>query len=61
MSSRLKSKILTLKSKQIDGLLGCFESDNPNLSYVDCDENELVKQVLNSKIFDKFFISLPLI
>ena len=53
VSSRLKSKILTLKSKHIDGLLGCFESDNPNLSYVDCDENEIVKRVREKERISK--------
>ncbi len=45
ISSRLKSKLLTMKNRKIDGLLGCFESNNPNLSYVKCDENEKVNQV----------------
>ena len=34
ISTRLKSKILTLKNQNIDGLLGCFTSDDENLSFV---------------------------
>ena len=30
-STRLKSKILTLKNQNIDGILGCFTSDDENL------------------------------
>ena len=43
--SRLKSKILTMKNRDVDGLLGCFESDNDNLSYVKIDKTGFVKQV----------------
>jgi len=49
----LKSKILTLKNRKIDGLLGCFESNDENLSYVDCDENEIVKQVREKERISK--------
>ena len=45
VSTRLKSKILTLKNRKIDGLLGCFESDSDNLSYVALDNNGFVSQV----------------
>ena len=37
-STRLKSKILTMKNRNIDGLLGCFESDDDNLSFVELDD-----------------------
>jgi NDP-sugar pyrophosphorylase family protein len=45
ISSRLKSKILTLKNQNIDGLLGCFTSDDENLSFVEINEKGLVKRV----------------
>jgi len=45
ISTRLKSKILTLENRNSDGLLGCFESDNDDLSYVELDETGFVKQV----------------
>jgi len=43
ISTRLKSKILTLKNQNIDGLLGCFTSDDENLSFVEINENGFVK------------------
>jgi len=45
ISTRLKSKILTLKNKNIDGMLGCFTSDDENLSFVELNDKGLVKQV----------------
>ena len=45
ISTRLKSKILTLKNQNIDGLLGCFASDDENLSFVEINEKGLVKRV----------------
>ena len=45
VSTRLKSKILTMKNRDVDGLIGCFESDNNDLSYVEIDEKKFVKQV----------------
>ena len=45
ISTRLKSKILTLKNQNIDGMLGCFTSNDENLSFVELDKNNLVKRV----------------
>jgi len=45
ISTRLKSKILTLKNKNIDGMLGCFTSDDENLSFVELNDKGLVKRV----------------
>ena len=45
ISTRLKSKILTLKNQNIDGMLGCFTSDDINLSFVEVNEKGLVKRV----------------
>ena len=45
ISTRLKSKIFTLKNKSIDGMLGCFTSDDKNLSFVELNEKGLVKRV----------------
>jgi capsule biosynthesis phosphatase len=45
VSTRLKTKILSLKNRNIDGLLGCFTSDNKNLSFVEMNEKGYVKRV----------------
>ena len=45
VSTRLKSKILTLKNQNIDGMLGCFTSNDENLSFVELNENGFVKRV----------------
>jgi capsule biosynthesis phosphatase len=45
ISTRLKTKILTMKNRNIDGLLGCFESNDINLSFVKLDEKGFVKEV----------------
>ena len=34
ISSRLKSRVLTMNNREVDGLLGCFESDDDNLSFI---------------------------
>ena len=49
ISTRLKSKILTLKNKNIDGMLGCFTSDDENLSFVELNDKGLVKQVIEKE------------
>jgi len=38
-------KLVYLKNQNIDGLLGCFTSDNENLSFVEINEKGLVKRV----------------
>ena len=45
VSTRLKSKILTLKNQNIDGILGCFTSDDENLSFVELNDKGFVKKV----------------
>ena len=45
VSTRLKTKILTLKNKNIDGLLGCFKSNNENLSFIKLNEKGFVEEV----------------
>ena len=45
ISTRLKSKILALKNQNIDGVLGCFTSDDENLSFIEINEKELVKKI----------------
>jgi capsule biosynthesis phosphatase len=45
VSSRLKSKILTLKNRNISGLLGCFESDNDKLSFIELNNKGTVKSI----------------
>ena len=43
VSTRLKSKILTMKNRNIDGLLGCFESNDQNLSFIKLYEKGIVE------------------
>ena len=45
ISTRLKSKILTLKNDKTDGILGCFESNNENLSFVKLNQDGFVTQI----------------
>ena len=45
VSTRLKTKILTLKNKNIDGLLGCFKSNDENLSFIKLNEKGFVEEV----------------
>ena len=45
ISTRLKSKILTIKNRDIDGLLGCFESNDENLSFIKLNEKGFVEKV----------------
>ncbi len=45
VSTRLKSKIITLKNQNIDGILGCFTSNDRNLSFIELNEKGLVKKV----------------
>ena len=45
VSTRLKTKILTLKNKNIDGLLGCFKSNDKNLSFIKLNEKGFVEEV----------------
>ena len=45
VSTRLKSKILTLKNQNVDGVLGCFTSDDENLSFVELNKKGFVKRV----------------
>ena len=45
ISTRLKSKILTMKNRDIDGLLGCYQSNDENLSFVKLNEKGFVEQV----------------
>ena len=45
VSTRLKQKILTLKNKKIDGILGCSESNDENLSFVKLNQDGFVSQI----------------
>jgi len=45
VSTRLKSKILTIKNRDIDGLLGCYPSNDENLSFVKINDKGLVEEV----------------
>tara|TARA_Y100000741_G_scaffold330827_1_gene285723 strand:+ start:26281 stop:27357 length:1077 start_codon:yes stop_codon:yes gene_type:complete len=54
ISTRLKSKILTLKNRNIDGLLGCYESSDENLSFVKLNEKGFVEQVKEKEKISKY-------
>ena len=43
-STRLKSKLLTIKNTNIDGLLGAFNSNDKKLSFIELDPDEFVKR-----------------
>ena len=43
LSTRLKSKLLTIKNKNVDGLLGAFNSNDNKLSFIELD-SEFVKR-----------------
>jgi capsule biosynthesis phosphatase len=45
ISTRLKSKILTLKNKKINGILGCFESYDENLSFIKLNQDGFVTKI----------------
>ena len=53
ISTRLKSKILTLKNQNIDGMLGCFTSEDENLSFVELNEKGIVKRVREKEKISK--------
>ena len=54
VSTRLKSKILTLKNRDMDGLLGCFESNDENLSFVKLNERSFVEEVKEKEKISKY-------
>ena len=53
-STRLKSKILTLENRNMDGLLGCYESSDKNLSFIKLDENGFVEEVKEKEKISNF-------
>ena len=54
VSTRLKSKILTLKNRGVNGLLGCFESDDENLSFIKLNERGFVEEVKEKEKISKY-------
>ena len=44
LSTRLRSKLLTIKNTTNDGLLGAFNSNDKKLSFIELDSNECVKR-----------------
>jgi capsule biosynthesis phosphatase len=54
ISTRLKTKILTMKNRNIDGLLGCFESNDENLSFIKLNEKGFVKEVREKKRISEY-------
>jgi len=44
LSTHLRSKLLTIKNTNSDGLLGAFNSNDKKLSFIELDSNEFVKR-----------------
>lgn len=49
-STRLRSKLLTLKNKNIHGLLGAFNSNDKKLSFIELDSNKFVKRTKEKEL-----------
>lgn len=49
-SSRLKSKLLTVKNQQIDGILGAHNSNDQNLSFIELGSDEFVKRTKEKQV-----------
>ena len=54
VSSRLKSRVLTMKNRNVDGLLGCFESDDDNLSFIKLNETGFVEEVKEKEVISEY-------
>ena len=54
ISSRLKSRVLTMKNRGVNGLLGCFESDDDNLSFVKLNKIGFVEEVKEKEVISKY-------
>ncbi|MDC0856866.1 sugar phosphate nucleotidyltransferase [Candidatus Nitrosopelagicus sp.] len=54
ISSRLKSKVLTMKNRNVDGLLGCFESDDDNLSFIKLNKIGFVEEVKEKEVISEY-------
>ena len=54
VSSRLKSRVLTMNNREVDGLLGCFESDDDNLSFIKLNKTGFVEEVKEKEVISEY-------
>jgi len=54
ISSRLKSRVLTMKNRDVDGLLGCFESNDDNLSFIKLNKTGFVEEVKEKEVISEY-------
>ena len=50
LSTHLRSKLLTIKNTNIDGLLGAFNSNDRKLSFIELDSDEFVKRTKEKEL-----------
>ena len=53
-STRLKSRLLSMKNQKIDGILGIFNSNNPEYSFVKIDNENKVIKTKEKKVISNF-------
>jgi len=53
-SVRLKSRLLAMKNQKIDGILGIFNSNNPEYSFVKIDKKDNVVRTKEKKVISNF-------
>jgi len=53
-STRLKSRLLSMKNQNIDGILGIFNSNNPEYSFVKIDNENKVIKTKEKKVISNF-------
>jgi capsule biosynthesis phosphatase len=49
-SSRLKTKLLTVRNQNVDGILGGYNSDDPKLSFIKLDSKGFVKRTKEKQV-----------
>ena len=53
-STRLKSRLLSMRNQKIDGILGIFNSNNPEYSFVKIDKHDRVIRTKEKKVISNF-------
>ena len=53
-STRLKSRLLSMRNQKIDGILGIFNSNNPEYSFVKIDNENKVIKTKEKKVISNF-------
>ena len=48
-STRLKSRLTGMNNQEIDGIIGGFLSNDPNLSFIEIDSDEYVKKIIEKE------------